>query len=37
MLSGKKQEKENKKVVEGQFDMFNFKLAKSHTKLIKLT
>ena len=27
MLSGKKQEKENKKVVEGQFDMFNFKLA----------
>ena len=27
MISGKKQEKENKKVVEGQFDMFNFKLA----------
>ena len=27
MLSGKKHEKENKKVVEGQFDMFNFKLA----------
>ena len=27
MLNGKKPEKENKKVVEGQFDMFNFKLA----------
>ena len=27
MLSGKKPEKENKKVVEGQFDMFNYKLA----------
>ena len=27
MISGKKQEKENKKVVEGQFYMFNFKLA----------
>ena len=27
ILSGKKQEKEDKKVVEGQFDMFNYKLA----------
>ena len=27
ILNGKKQEKESKKVVEGQFDMFNYKLA----------
>ena len=27
ILTGKKQEKENKKTVEGQFDMFNYKLA----------
>ena len=27
IMNGKKQEKESKKVVEGQFDMFNYKLA----------
>ena len=36
MLSGKKQEKENKKVVEGQFDMFNFKLAEIAHELDKV-
>ena len=36
MLSGKKQEKENKKVVEGQFDMFNFKLAEIAHEIDKI-
>ena len=36
MLSGKKQEKENKKVVEGQFDMFNYKLAEIAQELDKV-
>ena len=36
ILSGKKQEKENKKVVEGQFDMFNFKLAEIAHEIDKI-
>ena len=36
MLSGKKQEKESKKVVEGQFDMFNFKLAEIAHEIDKI-
>ena len=36
MLSGKKQEKENKKVVEGQFDMFNYKLAEIAHEIDKI-
>ena len=36
MLSGKKQEKEDKKVVEGQFDMFNFKLAEIAHEIDKI-
>ena len=36
MLSGKKTEKESKKVVEGQFDMFNFKLAEIAHELDKV-
>ena len=36
MLSGKKVEKENKKVVEGQFDMFNFKLAEIAHEIDKI-
>ena len=36
MLSSKKQEKENKKVVEGQFDMFNFKLAEIAHEIDKI-
>jgi len=36
MLSGKKAEKENKKVVEGQFDMFNFKLAEIAHEIDKI-
>ena len=36
MLSGKKIEKESKKVVEGQFDMFNFKLAEIAHELDKV-
>jgi len=36
MLTGKKQEKENKKVVEGQFDMFNFKLAEIAHEIDKI-
>ena len=36
MLSGKKQEKENKKVVDGQFDMFNFKLAEIAHEIDKI-
>ena len=36
MLSGKKTEKENKKVVEGQFDMFNFKLAEIAHEIDKI-
>ena len=36
MLSAKKPEKENKKVVEGQFDMFNFKLAEIAHELDKV-
>ena len=36
MLSGKKQEKENKKIVEGQFDMFNFKLAEIAHEIDKI-
>ena len=36
MLSRKKQEKENKKVVEGQFDMFNFKLAEIAHEIDKI-
>ena len=36
MLSGKKQEKESKKAVEGQFDMFNFKLAEIAHEIDKI-
>ena len=36
MLSSKKHEKENKKVVEGQFDMFNFKLAEIAHEIDKI-
>ena len=36
MLNGKKTEKENKKVVEGQFDMFNFKLAEIAHEIDKI-
>ena len=36
MLSGKKQEKENKKIVEGQFDMFNYKLAEIAHEIDKI-
>ena len=36
MISGKKAEKENKKVVEGQFDMFNFKLAEIAHEIDKI-
>ena len=36
MLSGKKQEKESKKVVEGQFDMFNFRLAEIAHEIDKI-
>ena len=36
MLSGKKTEKENKKVVEGQFDMFNYKLAEIAHEIDKI-
>lgn len=36
MLTGKNQEKENKKVVEGQFDMFNFKLAEVAHEIDKI-
>ena len=36
MINGKKQEKENKKVVEGQFDMFNFKLAEIAHEIDKI-
>ena len=36
MLTGKKQEKENKKIVEGQFDMFNFKLAEIAHEIDKI-
>ena len=36
MLSGKKQEKESKKIVEGQFDMFNFKLAEIAHEIDKI-
>ena len=37
MMSGKSAEKkENKKVVEGQFDMFNFKLAEIAHELDKV-
>ena len=36
MLSGKKQEKENKKVVEGQFDMFNYKLGEIAHEIDKI-
>ena len=36
MLSGKKVEKENKKVVEGQFDMFNYKLAEIAHEIDKI-
>ena len=36
MISGKKQEKENKKVVEGQFDMFNYKLAEIAHEIDKI-
>ena len=36
MLSGKKIEKENKKIVEGQFDMFNFKLAEIAHEIDKI-
>ena len=36
MLSDKKTEKENKKVVEGQFDMFNFKLAEIAHEIDKI-
>ena len=36
MLSCKKQKKENKKVVEGQFDMFNFKLAEIAHEIDKI-
>ena len=36
ILTGKKQEKENKKVVEGQFDMYNYKLAEIAHELDKV-
>ena len=36
MLSNKKPEKENKKVVEGQFDMFNYKLAEIAHEIDKI-
>ena len=36
MLSGKKTEKESKKIVEGQFDMFNFKLAEIAHEIDKI-
>ena len=36
MLSGKKAEKESKKVVDGQFDMFNFKLAEIAHEIDKI-
>ena len=36
MISGKKAEKENKKIVEGQFDMFNFKLAEIAHEIDKI-
>ncbi len=36
MLSGKKQEKENKKLVDGQFDMFNYKLAEIAHEIDKI-
>ena len=36
MLSGKKPEKESKKIVEGQFDMFNFKLAEIAHEIDKI-
>lgn len=36
MLSGMKQEKENKKVVEGQFDMFNYKLGEIAHEIDKI-
>ena len=36
MLTGKKTEKENKKVVEGQFDMFNYKLAEIAHEIDKI-
>ena len=36
MLNGKKTEKENKNVVEGQFDMFNFKLAEIAHEIDKI-
>ncbi|MCI8273425.1 MAG: DNA mismatch repair protein MutS [Clostridia bacterium] len=36
MLSGKKMEKENKKVVEGQFDMFNYKLGEIAHEIDKI-
>ena len=36
ILNGKKMEKENKKQVEGQFDMFNYKLAEIAQELDKI-
>ena len=36
MLTGQKQVKENKKIVEGQFDMFNFKLAEIAHEIDKI-
>ena len=36
MLTGKKTEKENKQVVEGQFDMFNYKLAEIAHEIDKI-
>ncbi len=36
IMSGKKQEKESKKVVEGQFDMFNYKLAEVAHEIDKI-
>lgn len=36
MINGKTPEKENKKVVEGQFDMFNFKLAEIAHEIDKI-
>ena len=36
MLTGKKPEKENKQVVEGQFDMFNYKLAEIAHEIDKI-
>ena len=36
MLNGQKSEKENKKVVEGQFDMFNYKLAEIAHEIDKI-